>query len=244
MSTVPRSSLGILLKVQIIFLNTLNGEIRVPISKFILDYAERTEVFCFQEVYEADGGMKELADDLLKNFISVGANKYIGGDGFFQRTYISKNIKNVRSETVFPDNMQTGLGISTTVFLEGRQISICNFHGLSQPGDKLDNQQRLAQSKGIINYFKKTEGNKIIGGDFNLAHDSQSVKMFESAGYRNLIDEYKIRTTRNAISWRMYPDSPQFYSDYVFVSPETKVTKFEVPENEVSDHLPLILRIE
>ncbi len=32
-----------------------------------------------------------------------------------------------------------------------------------------------------------------------------------------------------------------YHSDYVFVSPETDVMHFEVPDIEASDHLPLIL---
>jgi len=34
------------------------------------------------------------------------------------------------------------------------------------------------------------------------------------------------------------------HSDYVFVSLEVKVKKFEVPNIEISDHLPLILDFE
>ena len=39
----------------------------------------------------------------------------------------------------------------------------------------------------------------------------------------------------------MYPESPQLFSDYVFVSPEVAVSGFSVPEDEISDHLPMIV---
>jgi hypothetical protein len=67
--------------------------------------------------------------------------------------------------------------------------------------------------------------------------------MFKNNGYKNLIGDYQIITTRNNLAWSLYPDK-QYFADYVFASPEIKVKSFEVPNNEVSDHLPLILEIE
>lgn len=67
--------------------------------------------------------------------------------------------------------------------------------------------------------------------------------MFEKNGYKDLIKDYKIPTTRNKVAWKMYPDNPQLYSDYVFVSSGIEVKSFSVIENEISDHLPLILEI-
>jgi endonuclease/exonuclease/phosphatase family metal-dependent hydrolase len=90
----------------------------------------------------------------------------------------------------------------------------------------------------------KTDGEKIIGGDFNLNKNTESVKMFEKNGYRNLIEEFGIEVTRNHLIWDLYPENIQFWADYLFVSPEVKVKSFEVPKNEVSDHLPQVLVIE
>jgi endonuclease/exonuclease/phosphatase family metal-dependent hydrolase len=87
-------------------------------------------------------------------------------------------------------------------------------------------------------------GLKIIGGDLNLMPDTESVRMFAANGYRDLIAEFKIPTTRNRLVWDKFPDSKQYYSDYVFVSPEVKVREFSVPNNEISDHLPLIVDIQ
>ena len=84
----------------------------------------------------------------------------------------------------------------------------------------------------------------MIGGDFNLAPETKSIAMLTENGYRDLIKDFKIRTTRNRLAWEMYPESKQYFSDYVFASPEVKVKEFTVPENEISDHLPLILDIE
>ena len=76
--------------------------------------------------------------------------------------------------------------------------------------------------------------------------DTESVRMFEEAGYRNLIRDFDIKTTRNQISWDMWPDLPkQLWADFVFVSPDIKVKSFVVPEDdESSDHLPMILEVD
>jgi endonuclease/exonuclease/phosphatase family metal-dependent hydrolase len=67
--------------------------------------------------------------------------------------------------------------------------------------------------------------------------------MFEENGYRDLIKEYKISTTRNRLAWEMYPDNKQLFSDYVFLSPGITINNFSVPDNEISDHLPMILEV-
>jgi len=144
---------------------------------------------------------------------------------------------------VFPDNPDVGLGITTQIDYHGTPLAICNFHGRSRPGDKLDTPERLSQSQGLIDCFRSLPLPLILGGDFNLDIHSTSISLLEKAGYKNLITEYAIRTTRNRIIWDKYPATPQLYSDYVFVSPDISVTDFIVPENEISDHLPLILRI-
>lgn len=127
---------------------------------------------------------------------------------------------------------------------EDYTLCVCNFHGISKPGKKLDTSERLLQSAEILNFFKDIEGPKIIGGDFNLELDSNSVKMFEENGYKNLIRDRGILTTRNRLTWEKYPEGKQYFSDYVFVSSDVKVKDFLVENIEISDHLPMILSIE
>ena len=44
------------------------------------------------------------------------------------------------------------------------------------------------------------------------------------------------------MGWKFF--GKQHFADYVFVSKDVKVKKFEVPYLEISDHLPLILDFE
>jgi endonuclease/exonuclease/phosphatase family metal-dependent hydrolase len=73
--------------------------------------------------------------------------------------------------------------------------------------------------------------------------------MFEEAGYKNLIKEFNIKNTRNNTCWEQFKEDvkisgKQHFADYCFTSHDVKVKSFEVPYNEVSDHLPLILDID
>lgn len=129
------------------------------------------------------------------------------------------------------------------VRLRRHHLHIFNYHGIPKPGDKLDTPARLEQSRKIVRVMKNITGPKILCGDFNLMPGAESVRIIEKAGYRNLITEFDIISTRNRISWRNY-HHVQHFADYVFVSPEIKVKDFQVPYNEVSDHLPMILDFE
>ena len=131
--------------------------------------------------------------------------------------------------------------------IDSQPVTICCLHGASQPSDKLDTADRVAQSQTVIAFLKDRSGEKIIMGDFNLLPETESIRMFEPAGYRNLINEFKISTTRGTKHKQLHPEYAgryQEYADYTFVTPALKVTSFEVPDVSVSDHLPMILEIE
>jgi endonuclease/exonuclease/phosphatase family metal-dependent hydrolase len=126
---------------------------------------------------------------------------------------------------------------------QGETYFICSIHGIAFPGDKLDTEERLDQTKMILEFLKGKPGKHIIMGDFNLFPDTESILQIERAGYRNLIKEYNIETTRNAVSWAMH-NNKQLWADYTFVGPGIEVIDFQVPQNLVSYHLPMELTIQ
>ncbi len=201
---------------KIIFLNAWNGEVESEMIKFIKDQRRTADVFCFQE---AGDRVKFLCKDILHDFEEISAYKYVDAEEDFpQATYASRNVRVLSSEILFEGHMDCGIGIYTKVEVGNISIHICNFHGMSKPGDKLDNPGRLKQSQGLIEFFKDKQGLKIIGGDFNLLPETKSVQMFEENGYRNLIKYFKIPTTRNRLVWERYLNNKQYHSDYIFVS--------------------------
>ncbi len=200
-----------------------------------------TDAFCFQEVYDE---MKQLARHTLSGYKEVEQYKYVTDDDSFpQATYIKRNIPLLLSGTIMEDEEGVGLGLYTQIRFGQRNLYLCKFHGMSRPVDKLDDPERLRQSQRLVNFFKDKDSSKIIGGDFNVFPETKSVRMFQENSYKDLIKEFNIATTRNQLSWETYPDNKQYYSDYVFVSPDIKIKNFSVPNIEISNYLRLILEI-
>ncbi len=224
---------------KIIFLNAWNGKVRSQIKDFITIHALDTDVFCFQEAYDE---MRDLCLPSLEEFQLVKDYKYVKeGEDFTQATYIKNTLTLVSSSTLLKDLPNVGLGLHTELEVDGKPVYLCNFHGISKPGKKTDTAKRLEQSQSMLAFYENINGPKIIGGDFNLELDTESISMFEKQGYRNLIKDFGIKNTRNRFVWDKYPESKQYYSDYVLVSPEIDVNKFLMPEVEISDHQPMIL---
>lgn len=227
---------------KIIFLNTLGAAKREAITAFIQEHRESTDVFCFQEAYD---DMRLLAKEILPNYEETYGYKLASEtDDFPQATYVRKDLETIVSYPILEEWDNTGLGIYTHFRHGGKDIQLINFHGISKPGDKRDNPGRLKQSEELIRFFEDKPGLRVIGGDFNVLPDTKSMTMFEERGYRDLIKDFAITSTRNELAWEKFPDNKQYFSDYAFVSPEVNVKSFLVPYNEISDHLPLILEIE
>lgn len=228
---------------KLVFLNTLNGQMESGISRFLEEQAKDTQVFCLQE---SKGKMLELARKIFgSDYDEFVAHKVISEDNRFdQATYIHKNMQVLEHEVLASGVDGIGLGIYLKLsYAKNRIINVINIHGVATPGDKKDNPARLKQSKLFLGAANKCIGPTVLGGDFNLDIDTESVKMIERDGWTNLIRNCGIKTTRNELTWRKYPNSPQYYADYVFANNEISVGKFEVPRLLISDHEPMILEI-
>ena len=218
-------------------------------SDFFDAQLAKTDVFCFSEVYpDLHKGLSRMFTGFNNFYKEGGPSDYMDGKIDGQSIFLRKKWKisaHERYEIFKISRKDIGI-LQFISFKKGNSIiNIGNIHGMAFPGEKTDTSARIEQSEKIINYFNYKKGPKIIGGDFNLLPETKSVKMFEKAGYRNLIKEFDIKSTRNKVGWEQFKNDPgfvkQYFADYVFVSPEVKVKNFEVPDIEVSDHLPLIL---
>lgn len=227
---------------KVIFFNTWNANIRDGITEFIKEHCRDTDIFCLQEVFEDN---KIIYDNLLPNYQNFFADKYLNKkNAYAQATYVHTEYTVLSSQIMFENLPDSGLGLYTCITRGSKSIHVLNFHGIGHPGDKLDNPGRVAVSKRIIDFFKDKQGPKIIGGDFNILPDTKSIDMFVEKGFRDLIKDFAIPATRNQLAWKQYPETKQYYSDYVFVSPDIKINDFSVPNIEISDHLPLIVDFE
>jgi hypothetical protein len=233
---------------RIIFLNSWFGKTGKPFFDFIKNEASKTDIFCFMEV----------SPDLYKK-LSTTLKSFVGtfNEGLFlkmigmtcgQAVFVNKKFDLLSNGKVnIYRQLKNDIGFMQYLELKtgNNKLWIGSVHGKSRPGHKMDTLARIKQSKILTDFFKDKKGPKIIGGDFNLNPDTRSVKMFEEAGYGNLIKDFDIKETRSRLNHVQYKDEKvQHFADYVFVSSDIKVNKFEVPYMEISDHLPLILDFE
>lgn len=227
---------------KIVFLNALRAGIREPLKKLIQTRKDTTDVFCFQE---ADGAMQDLIREILPDFTYTDAAKpEAGHDNTYHVATLVRPELSIESSASNADSKETGLALYTAVRVNGTVVHIANVHGIPRPG-KLDFPARILQSQEILDAHVGVEGPAVIGGDFNVLPETQSVRMFEDAGYNNLIRDFSITTTHNHITWDKHPGDEHAHSDYVFVK-NAKVSSFVVPTPDIviSDHQPMIVTLE
>lgn len=126
-----------------------------------------------------------------------------------------------------------------TVNTPAGKRTVMNFHGLWNGQGKGDSEDRLAQSRRIIDFLKTLDHPFVLCGDFNLLPETESMKMLEASGLRNLITEYGITSTRTG-----FYTKPEKFADYALVSEGIEVANFKVLPDEVSDHAALMVEFD
>lgn len=195
-------------------------------------------IFCFQETHDE---AISVARKILSRYKSFSASKSLDSESKFGNSvFYPSELKLLKSRIGLINSKRIGLCLALKFKAKNKEFSILNFHGIAYPGSKLDNKDRLLQSQKLLALTKNFGQNTILGGDFNLLPKTESIRIIERK-YINPIKKYNIKSTRNENSWKRYPNSKQYFADYVFVSKGIKVKAFEVPYTEISDHLPMIL---
>lgn len=258
---------------KLISLNVLGGKYFAELTQFIDQHLDTTDIFCFQEVFDNPENIEFIhgyKDNLWQNLSNIFIDFHrfyspvargIDSEGkiddsvtFGLGVFINNKYKidedgdlftyRERFGPVAKGNIDQPECLQYVSFKnDGKKYIVCNFHGKWYPGDKLDNSDRINQSKKIIDFLNTRGEKKILCGDFNLLPETESVKMLERE-FRNLIKEFNVETTRGKLSPYYGKPDEQKYADYIFVSKDVKVKSFKVPDVEVSDHLPMILEFE
>lgn len=100
----------------------------------------------------------------------------------------------------------------------------------------LSYKARQEQILHLYNLVKETNRPYILAGDFNAFMGEKEIQLLMSAsGLQNA--DLKMQPT--------YPSrKPRKHLDFILHSPEIKVTKFWMPDVQLSDHLPLVVDFE
>jgi len=253
---------------KVITLNTWGGRGgKVGILSFFQKYRDDIDIFCLQEIWAAPyknlegylaGGReikqseimtygKQEISAILPDHHSFFRPHYL--DSFGLLSLVKKDL-NIKEEGEFFVHKHKGYEPKgdignharnlqyTKITLGGKIINIVNFHGLWNGKGKSDCDERLIQSNKIAEFIRNINGEIVFCGDFNLSPDTESLKILENLGLRNLIKEFNITSTRTS-----HYTKPEKYADYILVSKNVNVKDFKVLPEEVSDHSPLFLDI-
>ncbi|MEX1113525.1 MAG: endonuclease/exonuclease/phosphatase family protein [Patescibacteria group bacterium] len=252
---------------KLVCLNAWGGHELDPLLEFIKTHAPYTDLFCFQEVFNnsagkvSDGEFRLNLLDELKQALPSFEPYYIPGQvgfaidrspvpydlSFGSAIFAQTSLKPEFSHVVLLENNdssdhpyhETKHLLNVKPALSGKPLTISTLHGLWVPNiGKTDTEERLIQSRRIREFLDAQPGEKILCGDLNLNPGTESLRMLEQ-GYRNLIADFDIQTTRSAL----YKRSDRF-ADYTLVTPGVQVRSFEVPDVPISDHLPMILEFD
>jgi endonuclease/exonuclease/phosphatase family metal-dependent hydrolase len=247
---------------KLIDLNVECGVVCELLLEFIKTQAGEIDIFCFQEVFHRgivkrwflDEARPELFSEIqnilpdFNGYFCAPSERDVGGLAIFIKK--SLEVKNVENTVLFEEMNSTMDESDESYFAMGRNLqsieftneekiyTVFNFHGMWVFKGKTDTEKRLEQSGKIKKIFDVAEGARILCGDLNLEPNTKSIAML-SEDNRNLIEEYKITSTRSSLYKK-----PSKSADYVIVSPEVQVVDFKVLKDEVSNHLPLFLEFK
>ena len=252
---------------KIISLNIWDARVFEPLMNFFNNNQD-VDIFCLQEVFNSNQEGVFRGDKRLNGFSEI-AKRLPNHTGYFTVTevldelppqgieapyglaiFVKKDIEVLshhhdlifQPEYYVHEDAKTHKRFiqSICVLKNGAPISISNVHGLWNGQGKTDTQDRIKQSNKIKNHVGIFEHPVVLVGDFNLLPDTKSLAIIKE-NMRDLIAEYKITSTRSALYTKH--KEPVLFADYAFTSPEIEIKHFEVLQDEVSDHLPLLLEI-
>jgi len=230
-----------------------------PLKIFIKQHADKTDIFCFQEVRNGYYGDKEKGSNEWVNMFSDIEKMLPNHKGYFSEmsqgvgiaSFVNQNIKVEKVDTheilskedthhiKMEDGWSYYARLMQSINLNDGELIVHNFHGI--PGDlKKDTPERKLQTDRILDVINSNNESQVIVGDFNLNINTEAISKIEEK-MRNLIKEKNIKTTRNSL-YKSYTTLP--YADFAFVSKDIEVKDFKVLQDEVSDHLALSLEIK
>lgn len=248
---------------KLITLNTWGGKLLTPLLKYI-EESKDVDIFCFQEMYSSPEKKKmgrDMQSNLFEEIFNIlpqhkeyfaphlkgydleGKVDFALCSGLAIFIKKSIQVKDTGSiwlyregyDLIDNDNRTVPRNLQYVRFVDNNQdYLVGHFHGIWYPKTKVDNEERIEQSKSINQFFNAHSGKKILCGDFNLLPATESMKILEE-GKRNLIKDFHIETTRNE-----YYQRGEKHADYVLISPDVKVIDFTVIKTLVSDHYPLL----
>lgn len=243
---------------KLITLNIWCGKLFDKLGPFIERNKDNTDVFCFQEVLDNRPGVKSAVfkdgtEDSFERIRSILGDDFEGYSALPHPNerglamFVNKRweIEERKEEYAYGkknsmvDNKWSTLGINvlySRISMRNEEYNIWTTHGIFINMEKNDTRETIEQSVNLKSMIERVGGKRILCGDLNLHPNTESIRILESIPMRNLVKDYRIKSTRTP-----YYEFPQQYADYIFVSYDINVKNFAAMPDVVSDHLPLSL---
>ncbi len=209
-----------------------------------------TKIDCFE-------ALKELLKDTHNGEIAItqryasSPTAYLANATFYKKKFslIDVNVLTLHNNPKpFPktETNYESVGrkiLHLTLNIHGKYISFINTHFAWAPTPK-ELPHQTKQGKILLEYLRKVQRPLVLTGDFNMDPDQPTIKEINTLA-RNLISENNIINTLNPRMHAVAGMNLDIAVDYIFVTPDITVNKFNVLENEdLSDHLGLTAEIE
>lgn len=174
----------------------------------------------------------ELAQQL--NMVFAYSASLIRNQGYFGNQILSKYPVVQAWTEQLPGKLETRSFVFAQIIVSGVRVNILNTHlGLSE-------EDRMMQAETIVTFLNQVDGPTIITGDFNGTPADKGVALL-----RNEFHDIQASTDLAAHgTFRLKDGSIGERMDYILTSPEFSLKHFEIVDNQISDHLPLIAELE
>jgi endonuclease/exonuclease/phosphatase family metal-dependent hydrolase len=133
----------------------------------------------------------------------------------------------------YPKNLQ-----HVIVDVEGKKLHVCNLHGIWELSGG-DTPERLKMSEIILAEIGDHTP-LVLMGDFNLRPNTQTIASIE-AKLTNVFKD-KLESSFN-MRHKTNPGYATAVVDMFFASSDVKIEKAECPDDDVSDHKPLVVNL-
>lgn len=167
---------------KILFLNLWDGKLARPLQEFLAQQAS-ADVLCFQEA----GTVESIIPECFSAYQVLSAKKAIAsGEVFEQAIYVHPRYRVTGVTELLQNDPEMGLGLGATVTdAQGQTYTIVNVHGIARAcvagtflhaDAKRDFPARIEQSRQLLEYLQAQTNPVILGGDFNVLPDTESIE--------------------------------------------------------------------
>lgn len=131
--------------------------------------------------------------------------------------------------------------LDAVVEIDGFRVHAISVHG-RRTAPPVDDEENLRQADLIVEYIKSL-GNEpfVMGGDFNMPLGSLVIDKI-SAVSENLMTPSSASQTLNPRIHEL--GNKGYLVDFIFTSKNFRLKKIDVPQVDISDHLPILALLE